>query len=127
MVTSISINLDRLIFEHDVRMVLLSHSTLKSTVLSIDKVCTKITKTLTGTNIIALILFVSLSAVHDKVRNCLESGTVQPSFLSIATPKHGQMKHNKIIIDKQQNQYSQYFNELHQERNVRITRKVNKK
>ena len=106
MVTSISINLDRLIFEHDIRMVLLSHSTLKSTVLSIDKVCTKITKTLTGTNIIALILFVSLSAVHDKVRNCLESGTVQPSFLSIATPRHEQMKHNKIIIDKQQNQYS---------------------
>lgn len=106
MVTSISINLDRLNFEHDVRMVLLSHSTLKSTVLSIDKVYTKITKTLTGTNIIALVLFFSLSAVHDKVRNCLDSGTVQPSFLSIATPKHGQMKHNKIIIDKQQNQYS---------------------
>ena len=35
-------------------MVLLSHSTLKSTVLLIDKVCTKITKTLTGTNIITL-------------------------------------------------------------------------
>lgn len=103
--TSISINLDRLIFEHDVRMVLLSHSTLKSTVLLIDKVCTKIRKTFTGTNI-ALVLFCSLSAVHDKVRNCLESGTVQPSFLSIATPKHGQMKHNKIITDKQQNQYS---------------------
>ena len=52
-------------------MVLPSHSTPKITVLLIDKVCTKITKTLTGTNIIALCFVFSLSTAHDKVKKLL--------------------------------------------------------